>query len=289
MREFHEYNPIAVAVYYLCVTAVTMFTMNPIIIGISLVASILNYALYAKGGVKPHLFSLILFVILAAVNPLVNHNGMTVLFYLNDRPITAEAAIYGAVAAGMTVAALYWLRAFSKAMTSDKLLYLFGRLSPKLSLILSMAIRYVELLRVRWRKIQASQRALGLYDDGNLIDAVRGRARVLSILITWALENGIITAETMDARGYGTGRRTSFKLYHIRMQDVLIIAVCAAAATIGIVGLNAAAIEWYPMIELKLFEPVSIMGYIGFGILAILPVIINTKEAIRWRYLRSAS
>lgn len=289
MREFHEYNPIAVAVYYLCVTAVTMFTMNPIIIGISLVASILNYALYAKGGVKPHLFSLILFVILAAVNPLVNHNGMTVLFYLNDRPITAETAIYGAVAAGMTVAALYWLRAFSKAMTSDKLLYLFGRLSPKLSLILSMAIRYVELLRVRWRKIQASQRALGLYDDGNLIDAVRGRARVLSILITWALENGIITAESMDARGYGTGRRTSFKLYHIRMQDVLIIAVCAAAATIGIVGLNAAAIEWYPMIEMKLFKPVSIMGYIGFGILAILPVIINTKEAIRWRYLRSAS
>lgn len=289
MREFHEYNPIAVAAYYLCVTAVTMFTMNPVVIGISLFASVINYILYAKNGIKPHLFSLILFVIMAAVNPLINHNGMTVLFYLNDRPITAEAAIYGVTAAGMTVAALYWLRLFTKAMTSDKLLYLFGRLSPKISLILSMAIRYTELLRIRWRKISDAQKALGLYDDGNLIDALKGRARVLSILITWALENGIITAESMDARGYGTGRRTSFRLFRFRIRDGLITAICAAATTIVVIGLNGADVVWYPSIKTTLFEPVSIIGYVGFGVLSILPIIINTKEAIRWRYLSCAN
>lgn len=289
MRRFHEYNPITVAAYYLCVTAVTMFTMNPIVIGISLFASVLNYILYANGGIKPHLFSLVLFVIMAAVNPLINHNGMTALFYLNDRPITLEAALYGVTAAGMTVAALYWLRLFSKAMTSDKLLYLFGRLSPKISLILSMAIRYTKLLRVRWRKIQASQKALGLYDDGNLIDALKGRARVLSILITWALENGIITAESMDARGYGTGRRTSFRLFRFQLRDGLVTAICAAATAIAVIGLNSARVRWYPMIEMTLFDPVSVMGCLGFGILAVLPVIINTKEAIRWRYLSCAN
>ena len=289
MRSFHDYNPIAVAVYYLCVVTITMFSMNPVITAISLFASVLNYALYAKGGIKPHIFSLILFLILALINPIVNHNGATVLFYFNDRPITAEAAIYGAVAAGMAIAALYWLRLFTKAMTSDKLLYLFGRLSPNISLILSMAIRYVELLRVRWRKISLSQKALGLYDDGNLIDALRGRARVLSILITWALENGIITAESMDARGYGTGRRTSFKLFKIRSTDVLMIAGCGILTTLGIVGLTKASISYYPAITAELSEPVSIIGYLGFSLLAILPVIINTKEAIRWRYLSSAN
>ena len=176
MRRFHEYNPIAVAVFYLAVTGITMFTMHPVIIGISLFASLLNYALYARGGIRPHLFSLILFIVLAVINPLINHNGVTVLFYLNERPITAEAAVYGVVAAGMVTATLYWLRLFSKAMTGDKLLYLFGWLTPKISLILSMTIRYVELLRARWRRIQDAQKALGLYDDGNLIDALKGRA-----------------------------------------------------------------------------------------------------------------
>ncbi len=288
MREFHDYNPVAVALYYLGVTGITMFTMNPVILGISLFASVLNYTLYAKGGIKPHLFSAVLFCVLALLNPLLNHNGATVLFYLNDRPITAEATVYGVCAAGMVTASLYWLRSFSKAMTSDKLLYLFGRLSPKLSLILSMSIRYVELLRVRWRKIQQTQKALGLYDDGNLIDALRGRARVLSILITWALENGIITAESMDARGYGSGRRTSFAMYKIRVSDGILMLLCAVLAAGAIIGVHAAEVSYYPTIHLQLTAPWSIAGYIGFAVLAGLPVMINTKEAIRWHYLISA-
>lgn len=288
MRRFHDYNPIAVALYYLGTAAITMFTMNPIILTISLIASVLNYVLYAKGGLRPHIFSAVLFLVLALLNPLVNHNGMTVLFYLNDRPITAEAAIYGIFAAGMVISSLYWLRSFSKAMTSDKLLYLFGRLSPKLSLILSMAIRYVELFRVRWRKIQQAQKALGLYDDGNLIDALRGRMRVLSILITWALENGIITAQSMDARGYGVGRRTSFALYKLRIGDVTLIAFCAILAAGAIVGLNTSTISYYPQIDMDLASPLSIAGYICFAILTLLPIILNTKEAVRWRYLISA-
>lgn len=288
MRRFHDSNPAAVALYYLCVTGVTMFSVNPVIISISLPASVLNYCLYAEGGVKPHVFSAVLLIVLTAVNPLVNHNGMTVLFYLNDRPITAEACIYGLVTAGTVVASLYWIRLFTKAMTSDRLLYLFGRLSPKLSLILSMSIRYVELLRGRWRRIRDTQRALGLYDDGNPIDALKGSARVLSILITWAIENGIITAESMEARGYGTGRRMSFRMFRFRSSDAILVIVFIALTALGVIGIGAAKIVYYPAIGMDLTEPVSIAGYGGFAVLSILPVIINTKEAVRWRYLRSA-
>ena len=289
MRRFHGYNPLTVALYYLGVTAITMFTMDPVILTLSLTASLINYCLYAGGGAKPHVFTAVLFLILSLINPIVNHNGATVLFYLNDRPITAEATLYGIAAAVMVCASLYWLRLFAKAMTSDKLLYLFGRFSPKISLILSMSIRYVELLRHRWRKIQQAQKALGLYGDGNLIDALRGRMRVLSILITWALENGVITAESMDARGYGTSRRTSFALYKIRLADGVLILILAAFAAVAIGGISTSSVTWYPAISMELCRPLSIAGYICFGILAILPVIINTKEAVRWRCLRSAA
>ena len=69
----------------------------------------------------------------------------------------------------------------------------------------------------------------------------------------------------------------------------MIIAVSIALAGVGIVGLSYASIDWYPAIKTNLDVPISIIGYIGFGILSILPIIINTKEAIRWRYLISES
>ena len=287
MKRFSELNPVAVAAYYIAVITLTMFSMNPVIIAISLLSSVLNYCLYAKGSLRVHLFSLILFLILAVVNPLVVHNGATVLFYLNSRPITVEATLYGVIAAAMVTATLYRLRSLSHDMTSDKLLYLFGRFSPKLALLLSMALRYVALFKHRWRRIQDSQRALGLYRDGNLIDAVRGRLRVLSILITWSLENGIVTAQSMDARGYGSRRRSSYAIYRLRRYDMLIILLTLSATGVSIVGMINADFSCYPSVRSDLFSPLSIAGYITYAILCILPVILNTKEVIRWRTLLS--
>ena len=111
---------------------------------------------------------------------------------------------------------------------------------------------------------------------------------MLSILITWAIENGIITAESMEARGYGTGRRMSFRMFRFRSSDAILVIVFIALTALGVIGIGAAKIVYYPAIGMDLTEPVSIAGYGGFAVLSILPVIINTKEAVRWRYLRSA-
>ena len=288
MRRFCDLNPAAVFIYYLAVTAITMFGMNPVIIGISLASSILTYCLYARGSVRVHLFSASLFLALTVINPLTVHNGVTVLFYLNDRPITLEATLYGLCAAATVTATLYRLRSLTHDMTGDKVLYLFGRISPKAALLLSMAMRYVSLFKHRWGRIQDAQRALGLYRDGNLIDAVRGRLRVLSILLTWSLENGVVTARSMDARGYGSRRRTSFALFRFRTSDLLFLLLTLALTCGGAAALVSASIDYYPAVDAALFSPLSVAGYIAYAILSVLPVIINTKEAIRWRRLLSA-
>ena len=286
--RFDELNPAVVFVYYAAVTVITMFSMNPVIIGIALVSSILCYCLYAKGGIRVHLFSLVLFLVLAVINPLVVHNGMTVLFYLNSRPITLEATLYGVSAAATVTATLYRLRSLSHDFTGDKLLYLCSRLSPKIALILSMALRYVSLFKHRWHKVQDSQKALGLYRDGNLIDAVHGRLRVLSILLTWLLENGVVTALSMDARGYGSRRRTSFAIFRFGIVDLLFILLTLVLTGGCVAAVVDSHIAYYPQIQANLFSAPSIAGYLAYAILGILPVIINTKEAIRWRRLTSA-
>ena len=164
MRRLEQYNPIVITLYFLSVSGILMFSQNPILLAVGFVGA-LSYALARneRPSARMHVFCALLFLLLALINPLLSHNGKTVLFVVNDSPITLEATVYGAVSAGILVAVLYLFDSLTRILTRDKLLYVFGSLSPKLALILSMGLRYVALLRDRAGKITESQRALGLY------------------------------------------------------------------------------------------------------------------------------
>lgn len=62
---------------------------------------------------------------------------MTPLFFLNGNPVTLEAVLYGLDIAAMLVAVMYWFKCYNHIMTSEKILFLFGKVIPKLSLLLS--------------------------------------------------------------------------------------------------------------------------------------------------------
>ena len=51
--------------------------------------------------------------------------------------------MYGLVMAVMLVCTLVWFSCYTVVMTSDKFIYLFGRIIPALSLVLSMCLRFV--------------------------------------------------------------------------------------------------------------------------------------------------
>jgi len=285
MRSFADRNPVALAVYFLATAGVAMLCMEPVILSISLAGAILTF--FVLGGRRGHGFALGLFLATALINPLVSHNGRTVLFVLNHSPITLEALLYGLAAGGMLLAALYWLRGFSAIMTSDKLLYLFGGLSPKLALVLSMALRYVPLLGRQGRKVHQAQLALGLYREDNLVDGLRGGAREFSILTTWALENGIVTADSMSARGYGLGPRSRFSLFSWCLGDVLLAVMSLALAGLALAGAQSRRFAFYPQLSAAPMTALSVLGYAAYAVLALLPAIFQLKEAIRWRLLQS--
>lgn len=288
MRSFADINPIALFVYFFCTVLVAMFSMNPVVLGLSLLGSILLYAIRnGHKNFKIHLYSLILFALLALANPLVSHNGATVLFVVNNSPITLEAFVYGIFSALMIISVLYWFYSFSQIMTSDKLLYVFGAFSPKSALIISMSLRYVPLFSERIKKINSAQKALGLYKDDNIIDSIKSKLRVFSIMITWALENGITTADSMTARGYGVSRRTNFSHHRMNTADALFIALCTALLCATLFGISDIDFVYYPAISPLKLSPRGALGCASYGILAFLPVIIEIKENLKWKYLRS--
>lgn len=291
MKAFADYNPIAVFFCIMGVASVGMFCMDPLLLLLSLVgAGALFFARNGKAGIRESLWYPLLIVIMAVVNPLFNHNGVTVLFVLNDNPITLEAVYYGLAMGAMVVGTLWWFRSFSQIMTSDKLLYLFGAASPKLALILSMTMRYIPLFRAQAEKTNRTQKALGLYKEDNIPDKLKGGLRVFSVLVTWALENGVITADSMTARGYGVGKRSCFAIFRFRKSDGFLLAAALLLTALTFLGMGMGVIgfTYYPVLAPVSLTPLGALVYLSYGVLSLLPATLEISEALRWKSLQSA-
>jgi len=285
MRTLADCNPLVAALCLLAPAGVAMFSMDPLLLGLALLGSITTFLLV--GGKDGHGWAALLFFGMALLNPLTYHNGATVLFVMNNNPITLEATLYGLAAAGMIVAVMYFFRSFSLIMTSDKLMYLLGGLSPRLALLLSMTLRYVPLFSQQAKKVQQTQRALGLYKDDNIVDGFRGGLRVFSVMVTWTLENGIITADSMTARGYGTGRRSRFSIFRWTRDDVLLLLATLLLTALTIWGVADRNVAYYPSFTATSVTARALAGFIAYGLLTWLPAIITGKEALKWHCLRS--
>ena len=216
-------------------------------------------------------------------------NGETPLFFLNDNPVTLEAIVYGAAIAVMLISVIFWFKCLNDVMTSDKFLYLFGRLIPKLSLILSMALRFVPLFKAQIKKIHQTQKTLGLYASKSVADRLLGGFRVLSVLITWSLENAVDTAASMKARGYGIKGRTSFSLFRFRAEDGALLGAIAALCALVFLGFGGGRLDfhYYPYISPLTFDFTAWLGYAAALLLFFLPFAIEIKENLQWKYLRS--
>ena len=290
MKSFKDHNPIAVFLYYIFVIVPVMFCTNPVLVCISLAAGVAFRA--AMGGwasVRKLLPFAVFPVISMIINPLFVHKGVTVLFILNDNPITLEAVRYGLTIGLIICATIVWFSSFNSIMTTDKLLYVFGSVSPKIALILSMALRYIPLYGQQIKKIRQAQQVTGLYKEDNAIDKIRGGMRIMSVMVSWALENGIITADSMTARGYGVGRRSRFSIFGWQKADKLLAPATElmGAAAVLAIGFGRLAYEWYPQVIGPGASPLALICYAVYALLGAIPTYLQLKEEARWRSLQS--
>ncbi|MEG1661605.1 MAG: energy-coupling factor transporter transmembrane component T, partial [Clostridiales bacterium] len=201
---FATYHPLVNFVYFAFVLLYAMFFLHPVCLVISLICAF-AYSIKLKGAKARRfnfIFLLPMLLVCALINPAFNHEGATILIYLtNGNPLTLESIIYGIVAATMLISMIAWFSCYNMVMTADKFIYLFGRVIPALSLIVSMALRFVPCFTKQAKIIADAQRCIGRdISTGSLFQRGRQAMRIISILITWALENAIETADSMRSR-----------------------------------------------------------------------------------------
>ena len=285
---FYRSHPLLNFAYFVFVIGVTMFSNHPAFLGLSFaLAWAYSLLLRGKKALRMNLFILMpVVLIMTLLNTLNVHNGVTVLFYLNGNRITLEAIVYGLVSAVMLSSVIIWFTCFSTIITADKFIYLFGRVAPALALTLSMIMRYIPLLQKRFREVSAAQRCMGRGIKGRgLIARLRQFGKELSILIAWSLEASIESADSMEARGYGLRRRSSFHLFRLGGGERLLL---LALAVLG--GISAAAcalgettIYYYPTILLGGVSPVQAASLAAYGALMLLPIVLDLREARKWK------
>ena len=291
MKVFAKIHPAVEFIYFVLVIVITAFTDNPVIIGLSFFFSLIFCAFYI--GVKKLFSSLLgalpLMVVIALINPLFVHKGETILFFLNDNPVTKEAVLYGISSSVMLAAVYYWCKAYNEIVTSDKFIYLFGRVSPKLSLLLSLIIGFVPKLKRKYKEIDEAQKTLGVYSSGGYVDKLAGKFRVLSILLTDALESSVCTADGMHARGYGLKGRTAYSPYIFTPYDVisLLLILAAGITAIALFIIKTGRFVYYPTISPLNFGIKECALYICAILVFAFPTIIEIKEEIRWNCLRT--
>lgn len=291
MSGFGRYHPLVLLVYFLSVLLIGMFLTNPLLRLLALFGSGCFCISLVPKRELPGLFGfyLALLFLIAVTNPLFSHNGVTPLFFMNGNPVTLEACIYGISIAVMLVGVMLWCKCYSILMTSDKFVYLFGRAMPKLSLVLSMALRFIPVMKRQMHAADRAQKAMGLYVSDSFVDRLRSRIHVLSAILSWSFENAMDTAASMQARGYGLKGRTQFSLFRFTKRDGVLLGADVILLALVLAGTAAGdtAFAYYPRMSAWDPTPLAILSYIAFGVLSFLPFLIEVKEKLVWKYYRS--
>jgi len=228
-----------------------------------------------------------LLLITILINPLFSHQGVTILAYLpSGNPLTLESIIYGVFAAFLLITVIGWFSCFNAVMSSDKFVYLFGRLIPALSLILSMSLRFVPHFTTQIKIISNAQKCVGRdVSNGGILKRAKHGIKILSVLVTWALENAIETADSMKSRGYGLPGRTAFSIYRFDKRDknaMLFLLLCGGGIITGIM-LGKLKFVYMPIMYGTAFDVWQAGLFVLYFALCAMPIIINIVGDLKWR------
>ena len=286
MYSFKNAHPFVILMYFVFVIGFSCFIMHPVCLAVSAISALLfSVMLNGSKGIKRRLMYIaVLMILTAIINPAFNHSGVTIITYFpNGNPLTYESIVYGIAASVMITSVVLWFSCLNNIMTSDKIMYLFGKILPSFSLIISMTLRFVPKFIKQLTQTINAQKCIGHdISCGNIIKRAKGGITVLSAMITRSLENSIDTADSMKSRGYGLSGRTSFSLFVFCKRDKIMLFSIILMAMYILFGAASGKMycRYFPSISMAYSSSYEFSYYLIYFILCALPIISELVEEI---------
>ena len=291
--RFSKYHPLVNFLYFALVIGFSMALNHPLAQGISLTCAVI-YAVQAEGK-KAVLFTLKwcvpVMLLTAIINPAFSHQGITILLYLpTGNPLTLESILYGISSGVLIATVMLCFLNFNRVITSDKFIYLFGRIIPAMSLVLSMTLRFIPKFKAQMKAVADAQKSIGRdASEGSLWRRTKIAVTIVSIMITWSLENAIETADSMKSRGYGLKGRTAFSIYRFDDRDklaLLYLGFCGIYLLAGSI-VSAFGFRYFPSVRYIGLNAGILSFQIVYLILCLMPAVLNWAEEHKWKAIHS--
>ena len=287
---FAGFHPAINLAFFAAAIGLSMFLMHPVFLCISILCSS-AYLLYLqglRGFVRQVGYLLPVLIFTALLNPLFNHAGTTVLWHLpNDNGVTLEAVCFGLASAVLMGASILWFNCCNAVFTTDKIIFLFGRMIPSLSLLISMTLRFVP--RFKEYLLATLQVQKAMEPPKTRLGALRQALTAFSATVSWAMEQSIVTADSMKSRGYGAAGRTAYAIYRFERRDAMTLALVAVLVLGTVLPWLTGDVAWtfYPAMTGSLLGFGPILSYVSFLGLCLMPLTIDLTEDCKWNSLRS--
>ncbi len=285
---FERCHPAVNLIYFAAVLVGMITFQHPVFLTISCISAF-AYSI-KRNGWKAAVFNVCLLpfvVAFALYYSSYTHFGMTVLrqnFVGNN--MTLESLVYGFVL-GVTVAGVcIWFSCMFSVFTTDKVVYLFGKVSPRLSLFLAILLRMVPRIKKEAKRINMAQQGIGRgANQGNIWQRFRNVLRIVSMLITWTIDSLTIASESMRSRGSSLRGRKAFSIYRFDNRDrayVIGLFLCLTL-TMMAVWLKQTDIVYDPRI---IWTKVNPLFCIGYAVMCLMPLGLELWTEYRFKKAR---
>lgn len=226
----------------LLITAVLVISVDPVTSGVALLGQLL---LLSAAGQRPWRMLRILWPILVAAlvsgwgTAMLSPAGGTTLLDLGWIHITSGSLADGVAIAlrGVAIA----LPGITVLLTTDPTDLADGlaqtlRLPERFVLASLAALRLVEVMVAEWSVLASARRARGAGSDRSPVGVLREFGGQAFALLVQSLRRATRLAMTMEARGFGAGRRTWARVPRYGRVDLLVggAAVLIALAALGL-------------------------------------------------------
>ena len=157
---FERCHPAVNFIYFAAVIIGMITFQHPVFLAISFLCAF-AYSI-KRNGWKALVFDIALLplvAVFALYYSSYTHFGVTVLrqnFIGNN--MTLESLVYGFVLGFVAAGVMIWFSCVFSVFTTDKVVYLFGKVSPRLSLFLAILLRMVPRIKKEARRINMAQK-----------------------------------------------------------------------------------------------------------------------------------
>lgn len=273
----HATRPAVAAAFALAPCAFALLFDHPLVLAVALGCVV---ATGAGARVGPELrraarLAVPLALLVAAVNPLVSREGLTLLVQGPAVPlygtldVTLEAVAYGGVAALRVLVVVLAFAVLSATVDPDEMLRGLRRLAPRSALTASLATRMVPVLARDGERLSEAYALRASAVRGGRLQRSAVLARALA---AGGLERAMDTAAALELRGYALGTRRSGRMPRAWSAADLAFGLAAAglvATAVGAAVAGAATFDPYPLVSMDRgsFETAVVFAAAGLTVL----------------------